>query len=169
MSLLPLHGNYVFSKAPWLTWSELLYGLEKGYIDDQGVSSFACNTLTTSSPKKAYELSTLEQQELYLARDYLESLASNEPTKKEEKISQPWIYMLLSYLFENKGLFSDPLEKIEELYADLDYPEDISSSVRYMPSPEGEVGSEERLYANWKSVISEYEKLFSHERNHYRK
>jgi hypothetical protein len=77
--------------------------------------------------------------------------------------------MLLSYLFENKGLFSDPLEKIEELYADLDYPEDISSSVRYMPSPEGEVGSEERLYANWKSVISEYEKLFSHERNHYRK
>lgn len=144
-----------------------MYGLEKGYIDDQGISSFACNTLTTSSPKKAYELSTLEQQELYLARDYLQSLASNEPTKKEEKISQPWIYLLLSYLFENKSLFSDPLEKIEELYADLEYPEDISSIVRYMPLPEGEVGSDERLYTNWKNAISEYEKLFSHERNHY--
>lgn len=165
MTLLPLDGNYVFSKTPWLSWSELLYGLQKGYIDDQGASSFACNTLTTSSPKKAYELSSLDSQELCLAQDLIKSLASNEPTTKEDTISKPWAYLLLSHLFENKDSFLDPLEKIEELYADLDYPEEISSIVRYMPLPEGEAGSEERLYANWKSVISAYEELFSFERN----
>lgn len=165
MSLIPLDGNYVFSKTPWLTWSELLYGRQKGYIDDQGISSFACNTLTISSPDKAYELSSLDPQELYLAQDSLKSLASNEPIKNEENISKPWIYLLLSYLFDNKDLFLDPLEKIEELYADLDYPEDMSSIVRYMPLPDGEAGSEERLYANWKSVISAYEEFFLRQRN----
>jgi hypothetical protein len=165
LALLPLDGNYVFSKTPWLSWSELLYGLQKGYIDDQGASSFACNTLTPSSPEKAYELSLLDPQELYLVQDLIKSLASNEPTTKENAISKPWIYLFLSHLFENKDLFLDPLEKVEELYADLDYPEEVSSIVRYMPLPEGEVGSEERLYANWKSVISAYEELFSFERN----
>jgi hypothetical protein len=49
--------------------------------------------------------------------------------------------------------------------ADLGYPEELSPIVRYMPLPEGGAGSEERLYANWKSVISAYEELFSLERN----
>lgn len=165
MALLPLDGNYVSYKTPWLTWSELLYGLQKGYIDDQGASSFACNTLTTSSPEKAYQLSSLDPQELYLAQDLIESLASIEQTTKEDTISKPWIYLFLSHLFENKDSFLEPLEKVEELYADLGYPEELSSIVRYMPLPEGEAGSEERLYANWKSVISAYEELFSLERN----
>ncbi|MFJ2485638.1 DUF2247 family protein [Pseudomonas sp. NPDC087639] len=164
MPLLPLDGNFIFSKTPWLSWDELLFGFQRGYVDEKGISHFACNTLTTASSEKAYELASLEPHELYLTSDLLQSLTSKNP-QTEKEIYKPWIYLLLSYFLENKNSLSNPLEVTEELYADFDYPGEISPIVRYMPIPDGVEGSEERLYENWRLAILEYKALFSCERD----
>ncbi|VVN85795.1 hypothetical protein PS718_01480 [Pseudomonas fluorescens] len=162
MTLLPLNGHYIFSKTPWLNWAQLLFGLDKGYIDEQGVSSYICDSLTNSSPEQAYEIATMAPTEQNSIRVLLQSLA-NKNSQEEIDVTKPWIFLLLSHLLENKEQFEDPLQIIEELYSDFDYPEEIAPLVRYMPLPDGVEGSENRLYENWKTALSDYKELFSKE------
>ena len=152
---LLLDGNYIFKKIPCLSWKELLFGLEHGYIDEKGITTYVCDALTINAPKEAFELASIEPQEYYLVRDLLRSLACRD-SRTEPDITKPWLFLLLSYLFENKETFEDPLSLIEELYSDFDYPEEIAPLVRYMPVAEGIVGSEELLIDNWKAALLNY-------------
>lgn len=162
MNLLPLNGHYTFSKTPWLNWTQLNFGLEKGFINEQGISDYICDGLIETSPPEAYEIATLDATEHQLLRELLQTLLNktSRQAESEEEAIRPWIYLALSYLFENKDLANDPFESIEKLYADLGYPEEISPLIRYMPLPEGAVGSEELLYDNWKTILSNYEDYF---------
>lgn len=164
MKPLLLDGNYIYSKAPWLSWGELLLGLEKGYIDEKGVSEYVCDALTSSSPKEAVEIASLEVNDYYLVPDLLKSLIGNH-SWTESDLAKPWIFLLLSFLLENKENYNDPLGLVEELYADFDYPEEVAPLVRYMPLPEGVEGSEERLFENWKTFISDYTSILPKKAN----
>ncbi|MGE8147388.1 DUF2247 family protein [Pseudomonas frederiksbergensis] len=44
---------------------------------------------------------------------------------------------------------------------DFDYPEEIAPLVRYMPLPERAEGSEERLFENWRTFLSNYKSILS--------
>ncbi|WP_146197679.1 hypothetical protein [Pseudomonas prosekii] len=94
---LLLDGNYIYSKAPWLSWGELLFGLEKGYIDEKGVSEYVCDALTSSSPKEAVEIASLEVNDYYLVPDLLKSLIGNH-SWTESDLAKPWIFLLLFIL-----------------------------------------------------------------------
>ena len=159
MKSLLLDGHYIFKKTPWLNWKELLYGFEHGFIDEKGVSEFACEALTKKSQQEAIELASLLPQENYLASNLLQSLADKD-LSPETDTTKPWIFLLLSFLLEHQANYEDPLEIVEELYADFDYPEEIIPLVRYMPPPEGVEGSEERLFENWKIALSAYKASF---------
>lgn len=160
MKPLPLDGHYIYSKTPWLSWRELFFGFENGYIDEKGVSEYVCDALTSTSPTEAIELASLEPHENYLVRDILKSL-TDKYSSTESNLTKPWIFLLLSFLLENKENYNDPLGIVEELYADFDYPEEIAPLARYMPSPEGVEGSEELLFENWKAALSDYKSMFS--------
>lgn len=160
MKPLLLDGHYIYSKTPWLSWRELLFGFENGYIDEKGVSEYACDALTSTSPAEAIELASLEPQENYLVHDILK-LLTDKYSSTESNLTKPWIFLLLSFLLENKENYNDPLGIVEELYADFDYPEEIAPLVRYMPSPEGVEGSEELLFENWRAALSDYKSMFA--------
>lgn len=143
-------------------------------LDEKGVSDYACEALTTESSQEAIELASLLPEEKYLVSNLLDSLVNKEPSPKTEERAKPWIFLLLSFLFEHQDEYGDPLEIVAELYADFDYPVEISSIIRYMPPPEGLEGSEGQLFENWKEVILTY-KVFLNNRidspsnNKYRK
>ncbi|WP_460146511.1 DUF2247 family protein [Pseudomonas sp. S2_A02] len=159
MKSLLLDGHYIFKKTPWLNWKELLYGFEHGFIDEKGVSKFACEVLTKKPQQEAIELASLLPQENYLASNLLQSLADKD-LSPETDTTKPWIFLLLSFLLEHQENYEDPLEIVEDLYADFDYPEEIAPLVRYMSPPEGVEGSEERLFENWKIALSAYKASF---------
>ena len=163
---LLLDGQYIHNKTPWLNWTELLYGFEHGFIDEKGVSEYACEALTTESSQEAIELASLLLEEKYLVSILLESLVNKEPSPKTEEPAKPWIFLLLSFLFEHQDEYEDPLGIVGELYADFDYPVEISSIIRYMPPPEGLEGSEGQLFENWKEVILTY-KVFFEQQNRF--
>jgi hypothetical protein len=160
MKPLPLESQYIYSKTPWLSWRELFFGLEKGYIDGKELSEYVCDALKSTSPPEAFELASLEPQENHLARILLKSL-NEKYSSTELDPTKPWILLLLSYLFEHKEKYDDPLGIVEQLYADFDYPEEIAPLVRYMPLPEGVEGSEDLLLQNWRTALSNYESVFS--------
>jgi len=149
-----LTGNYLYKVAPWLTWREILYGLGHNFISDKDAVDFAFLTLSEKSSQEEMELAFLSDRELYQTVNVLQRLASDERGANTSLDS--WLYLFLSWAYDHRDYFADPLGVVEELYANFDYPEDIASIVRYMPLPEGEVGGHEYLYTNWQRVISSY-------------
>lgn len=150
-----LDGLYIYHKTPTLSWKELRYGLNKRYIDERGVSRYASEILTLDSCDKQVELASLNFQDLFNAHELLNSLAQDSKTTKDP--SKIWIYILLSWLFENKHNYIDPFEIIDEIYADFGYPEEISTLVRYMPATEDSAKSENQLVRNWEKFLSSFE------------
>ena len=150
-----IDGLYIYHKAPNLSWKELQYGLNKHYINESEVSRYASEALTLDSCDKQVELASLCTQELFNAHELLRSLTQNTNTEKDS--SKVWIYILLSWLFENKHHYNDPFETIDEIYADFGYPEEVSTLIRYMPATEGSASSEDQLVLNWEDFLSSYE------------
>lgn len=155
MNIFLLDGLYVYAKAPWLSWNELFYGLEHGYVDEKGVSDFACKTLTSSSAEEIFTLASLSSLDNRLIFETLLAIAMNEKAG-EESLVKPWIFLVLSFLFENKKSYKDPLNMVERLYVEFQYPEEIAPIVRYTPLEEGKIGSEKHLFENWENIISDY-------------
>ena len=154
--MLPLlDGIYTHRKAQNLSWKELQYGPSKLHTNESGVSQYASEALTLDSCDKQVELASLSTQELFNAHELLYSLTQNTNTKKDP--SKAWIYIFLSWLFENKHHYSDPFEAIDKIYADFGYPEEVSTLVRYMPATEDSATSEDQLVHNWADFLSSYE------------
>lgn len=153
MNLL-LSGKYIFSKAPWLNWEEVLYGLDHGYVDCSEVSSYACESLTKNSSTNEYELASLGCDGFSNVRDLLKTLTGNE--LDSENLSGAWAYLLLSWIFDNKENYCDPFELVDMVCAEFNYPDELLSLIRYMPLQEGGEGSEEYLMSNWARYLFEY-------------
>lgn len=70
-----------------------------------------------------------------------------------------WLYLVLDWLYQHRADLADPLQTVEEVYADFGYPECLSSFVRYMPMQGPDLGSraanEARLFERWKSYLDE--------------
>ncbi|WP_434673311.1 DUF2247 family protein [Pseudomonas sp. R1-15] len=164
MTLLLLDGHYIFKKTPRLSWGELLFGLQHGYVNEKGVTDYICDALTIDAPNEAFEIASLETQEQYLVRGLLETL-NEQDSRTGKETSEAWLFLLLSFTYEHKNEYDDPLSLVEELYADFDYPEKIASLIRYMPPQDGSNGSEELLFNQWKNIISNYEIFFESRAN----
>jgi hypothetical protein len=65
--------------------------------------------------------------------------------------------LVLAWIYEHRGAFLDPLQTVEEVYADFGYPERIAGFVRYMPMDGPDLGSreanEQRLMERWKEYL----------------
>ena len=89
----------------------------------------------------------------------IEQLATTEPDQDADKIRSKWLYLVLIWIFEHRESYPDPLQTVEEVYADFGYPERIADFVRYMPMNEPDLVSrelnEQRLYEKWKRYVDE--------------
>lgn len=59
---------------------------------------------------------------------------------------------------------ADPLDDVETVYAEFDYPPEVGRFVRYMPSDEPDLGSRERnearLVEKWERYLEENQERF---------
>lgn len=151
-----LDGGYLYKTAPWLTWNEILYGLNRGFINNKDVVDYAFLKLDAGASFDEVELASLSEGELYQVPDVLDRLASGEDG--QDIVLESWLYLLLLWVYDHRNNFDDPFCVIEEIYSDFDYPEGIAPIVRYAPLPSGEVGGDEYLYENWLKIVSLYRK-----------
>jgi hypothetical protein len=148
-----------------LTWKEILYGIEKNYIYPDVAIEFAINEVSEKEeyPEELIELASLTKEES--VHPYLKRLVDSEETQEDDVIRDKWLYLILDWIYNNKDKYLDSLQIVEEIYAEFDYPEQITTFVRYMPSDAPDLGSaqlnEERLYRNWKSYLDSQKEQFS--------
>ena len=89
----------------------------------------------------------------------LEDSLARSSGKEREIMERSWLVFSVSLAYILRKDLLDPLQTVEEVYADFDYPEQIASFVRYMPMQGPDLGSrlanERRLFERWRSWVVE--------------
>ena len=143
-----LDGGFCFSEAPWLSWTDIQYGLERGFLSTQGVVEFAVNSLSADAPAEQYELACLSDDDVNDVKNCVTHLAAKD-IREFEDTKKAWMFLVFLWVFKNKDRYQDSLGVAEELYADFDYPDSISPIIRYMPSANASLEGEDQLFKNW--------------------
>jgi hypothetical protein len=142
-----------------LSWRGVQFGLVNELLDPNAPVAFAVDEVAEVDDPSAplLELASLATGEPTTA--LVDRLASEEIECPETEIRETWLYIVLAWLYEHRDDFTDPLRKVEEVYADFSYPERIASFVRYMPMDGPDLGSQEanerRLLERWKRFLDE--------------
>jgi hypothetical protein len=151
-------AEYILGKSP-LSWREIKWAYKHGMFGRGMLVSLAHQKDDTPL---VVELSTLDKDHLWRAEDIILELANNEPEISEDEIVKKWLYIVLSYIYENKELY-DPWSKVEEIYADFGYPPELIPIVRYMPKDRSEYNPTEhtqeenlqRFFRLWKEYLDQ--------------
>ena len=140
-----------------LSWRDVLFGLENQLLDLSVPAELAGEQLAEYDYPSAslIELAGTRKGEPII--DLVRDLAESEPPCRDAEIRSKWVYLVLDGLYQHREEFSDPLEMVEAIYADFDYPEEIRGLVRYMPREGPDRGSreagEQRVYEKWKKYL----------------
>lgn len=167
MDYLSRNFNYDYiTKKVKLTWDDIVYGIENGYVSPDIAIEHAISEVARCEeyPESLIDLASLRKGESVYP--HLNELANLERIQQDnECIKQKWMYLVLDWVYYNKDKYSDSLGLVEQIYSDFDYSEQISTFVRYMPTNEPDLGSLElnkaRLFKNWKRYLEEQNKRFA--------
>ena len=154
-----LPTTFILEKAS-VGWRDLLWGYENKFLGWRSIVEFSEKRIPEVSDDLAVSLANFTKEDAGKVGNVLRDLAGKEPIISDEKIKEKWLYIVLSWLFEKRSEFSDPLACVEEVYADFDYPDEIAGFVRYMPVTDGYDTSkhtpeenEKRLQSKWKEYL----------------
>lgn len=120
------------------TGAEMAYGFRHGWLSRADVVAIALAKYQAGkvSCESEETLALLLSDDLDHVDDLLAELEKSD--QPFEEAAQVWLFLALSWLWENRHNYSDPFEVVEMLYADFGYPDAIKDLVRYMPAPSGQ-------------------------------
>lgn len=145
-----------------LTWSEICYGYSHRLLGWRTVVDLAIKKLEdASSNPLEVELAGVGKDQAGRVGELLSELSATEPKTDECSKKRRWLFITLKWLYENRPKFADPFGEIEEIYADFQYPPEISHFVRFLPAtggyrPEQHTREEniQRLFDLWHEYLT---------------
>lgn len=156
---------YLFLKTvcPSVTWEDLEFGLKEHLIPVSAVIDHALTLLNSDNIDSDVMEIACTDPELPII-ELVTRLANKNRSITDDDVKTKWLLWLLTWVYENRSSCEDPLALVEEIYADFDYPKEISFLVRYMPSDEPDLGSkllnEARIIEKWHKYIIEKKREF---------
>ncbi|MCZ4281967.1 DUF2247 family protein [Kiloniella laminariae] len=168
--LIKLSYRYVSKKCK-LTWQEIIFAIQCNIFTpysavEHGVSLLLADEEYSGS---LCELASLSEEESLLNNGSMvyplvDDLIASEEKQRLDFIRSKWLYLTLLWVYENKDRYNDPLEIVDEVYADFDYPRSIEAFVTYMYSDESDIENKERttnhLYEKWSMYLQNQSKIF---------
>lgn len=135
------------------TGAELAYGFREGWLTSVDVVAVALAKYEADLPLRSgeEELALLLSEDLDRVDELITDLEIvDEPSEQRARL---WLFLALAWLLEHRQDFRDPLEVIEMLYADFDYPDEIQGLVRFMPTAPGEAAAVDALEQRWRAFV----------------
>lgn len=156
---IPLH--FIEAKLGKPTWRDAVFGLENQLLDPNAVVRLAAERLDLPDPPAALVDLAVADSGAPVLED-VRQLAEQEDGEDDAASSRRWLYLVLAWLFEHRDELPDPLQSVEVVYAEFDYPEEVAEFVRYMPTDGPDLGdrdkNEARLVSKWERYLEETHK-----------
>jgi hypothetical protein len=150
---------YAFiNKHAMLSWNEAAWGYEHQYLGWSDIVELACDRLSRGDDNVwTIELAGLLKSDAHMVGDLLHKLSDSEIKRNPEVLRKKWLFIVLSWVFENRASIADPLGEVEMIYADFGYPKEIAAFVRYMPTQDEPSieGNDSRLISKWHAYLKE--------------
>lgn len=141
------------------SWREFRFGLENELVEPSAAIELAAEQVAALDHPPAVLVALASAERDDPLQGLVDQLADSEPESPEDKVREKWLYFVLAWVYEHRASYPDPLQVVEEIYADFGYPQRIAGFVRYMPLDEPDLGSREanerRLLERWKRYIEE--------------
>ena len=157
----PLPDDFI-SRQPLATWSEIHFGQEKGWVGWRSCINQAIRKIgeIEDPGETLIELSEASKESASRVFELVMDLARSEHFQSESEIKTKWLYIVLSWLYENRSAIENPFREIEILYADFDYPDEIEAFVAFMPPKDGwrpgehsQLENRERMQRLWQEFL----------------
>ncbi|PIE91610.1 MAG: hypothetical protein CR997_00205 [Acidobacteria bacterium] len=135
MSKLDLVVPFAFINPRFsLSWKECLFGYGEGYLSAKSVVSMAQAAVLSQDylDSAILELAALKKGKS--PRGLLEEAASLEADQSVDVTREKWLFILLSWLFEEKDKKRNPFLDLEYIYYQFDYPPCMKSFIESEPS-----------------------------------
>lgn len=146
-----------------VTWDDIIFGVKNEYLVSLSVSEYAMYLLEKNDEDLQDEIINLAWGDKNDIDDYIYNYL-RKSNVNTETVKDKFLYVLLKLVWENKNDYTDPLEVIEDLYADLGYPSEIDHLVRYMPMKHKDMGSIElnvaEMYKDWEAFLMKKSKKY---------
>lgn len=160
MDLVRLCIPYAFiRKRTNVSWRDIHFGLVNQLLAPDAPIALAVDQVDELADPPAALLDLAGAGKNQPTLELVERLAEGEPGHSDDEIRSKWLYLVLAWLYEHRHEDSDPLQRIEEVYADFGYPEQLAGFVRYMPMAGPDLGSREanerRLFERWKQYVDD--------------
>ena len=141
-----------------LNWNDIFLAFVNGYISIIDVIDFSVDMIEKSQTNEIIvDLACLHPDEIsseFLINNYLNKMIDK---SKSAESKDKLLYIVLSFIFEKRELFDDPLRAVEVIYADFDYPPIIKNFVRFMVDNDNLlydlIDESEYLFDNWKRYL----------------
>ncbi|MBC2286522.1 DUF2247 family protein [Listeria farberi] len=146
-----------------VTWDDIIFGVKNEYLVSLSVSEYAMYLLEKNDEDLQDEIINLAWGDKNDIDDYIYNYL-RKSNVNTETVKDKFLYVLLKLVWENKNDYTDPLEVIEDLYADLGYPSEIDHLVRHMPMKHKDMGSIElnvaEMYKDWEAFLMKKSKKY---------
>lgn len=143
------------------TWRDILFALDSNIINTEEVINYATYILNEDTKDFDIILDLINLDDTMDIRLHLFRLIKSEYEEDQDRIKRKWLYLILKWLYENRFLYQNILQIVEEIYEVFSFPKEITSFVRYLPSESGNLGSIElnrqKLFDNWRTYLKDVE------------
>jgi hypothetical protein len=160
MDVVRLNLPYAFLRTHGrLSWRSVHFGFQNELIGPDVPKELAIDQIAESETLLPALLDLASGSKNDPVSELVKQLAASELECPEEKLREEWLYLVLAWIYEHRDDYMDPLQKVEEVYADFGYPQRIAGFVRYMPMEGPDLGSREanenRLFERWRKYLDE--------------
>lgn len=150
----------------FILWQDVFWAYDHSLVNDEFVVGLA-NLHLENGDYHDLELDLALMSDSFEIRECLNKISDASCLDSSVLNSKSkWIFIALKWLFEKRHDIEDPLSKVELMYEDFDFPEEIESFVRYMPSSDSYqtqqhtlLENQDRLYGLWAEYIEKTEVL----------
>ncbi len=130
-----------------LTWPEVSFAVSKGWMEPGVAVDLAVKALESDSySQQEVELAALDYSDKYGIVAILEALSPNTYAVDNDK----WAKVFVTWLYEHRSELENPIQSLEMLWADFEYPESIAHFAnQYSPNE----SHDRNLVSEWKRFL----------------
>lgn len=171
MNLYPIPSDFFNEKMP-LSWFDVKWGYDRGLINAHVPIKKAEDKVCSGGATEAeLEMSFLMPDNIFNVSKLLDEICQKESKENDAIPARKWVFISLLWLWLNKDKYVKPLDEVEIIYSDFDYPVQIESFVKYMPPTDGyqpskhtQQENQERLMLNWHKYLELESDVFGFQR-----
>lgn len=145
-----------------LDWSTVLVAVDSSYLPASAISHHALDVLDEDSPQEVLDLAIIDvadRDDSFFVRPMVMRLAEGESEEKKDVAEDRLQFIVLKWIYENKGRLEDPWGAVDFVYDDFGFPESMIGFVPWMPFSDGErpllpgESSYDRMSSNWERYL----------------